>query len=333
MHELLIWPGRRRRRPALVALATMLGSLALQGCMSKPALAPDDLTVHRPPRTGAAGIEVTWMGVTTLVLSDGETTLLSDGYFTRPGNLSADALIGPDRGVIAATLERLGVDSAAAVMVVHSHFDHAMDAPIVAELTGATLLGSESTANVGRGLSLPEEQIRVVVPGEPMPYGRFTVTFFESRHWPLPEPWASAILNQTIDAPLVPPARLDAYKDGESYTILIEHDVANLLIQGSAGYLPGALQGVRADVVFLGTGGLGRLPAAEQDAYFREIVGVTGAKMIYPVHWDALTTPPGAKLRPASDFEQSMNVLYAKKRATGIDFGLLPLAEPVLIEP
>ena len=164
--------------------------------MSEPALAPDDLTVHHPPRTGAAGIEVTWMGVTTLVLSDGETTLISDGYFTRPGNLSVDALIGPDRGVIAAALQRLGVDTAAAVMVLHSHFDHAMDAPIVAELTGAALLGSESTANVGRGLRLPEEQIRVVVPGEPMRYGRFTVTFFESRHWPLPESWASAILNQ-----------------------------------------------------------------------------------------------------------------------------------------
>ena len=36
---------------------------------------------------------------------------------------------------------------------------------MVAALTGADLVGSESTANVGRGLDLPEVQIRVMEPG------------------------------------------------------------------------------------------------------------------------------------------------------------------------
>ena len=55
-----------------------------------------------------------------------------------------------------------------------------------------------------------------------------------------------------ITAPLVPPARATAYLEGGSYSPLIEHDGRSLLVQGSAGFVPGALRGRHAEVVFLG---------------------------------------------------------------------------------
>jgi L-ascorbate metabolism protein UlaG (beta-lactamase superfamily) len=226
----------------------------------------------------------------------------------------------------------MNLEKAAVVMVVHSHFDHSMDAPIVANLTGADLLGSESTANIGRGLDLPEQQIRVVIPGEPMRYGQFTVTFFISKHWPLPEPLASEMANQSIDEPLVPPARFDAYKEGKSYSILLQHPAGNLLIQGSAGYVAGALDGVKADAVFLSIGGLGDLPAQEQENYFNEIVTATDARHVYPIHWDTATTPLDVPLIPFEDFDRAMDFLKRKAGETGITITMLPLGETVTLD-
>jgi L-ascorbate metabolism protein UlaG (beta-lactamase superfamily) len=291
-----------------------------------------DLEIHNPPGQDPNGITVTWMGVSNLIISDGETTLIADGFFTRVPSDPESGMIEPNRPVIEAALDDLGVDNAAAVMVVHSHFDHALDAPVVAKLTGAMLLGSESTANIGRGLDLPEEQIRVVVPGEPMQYGGFSVTFLLSRHWVLPNRDADTLPYPTIDEPLVPPASLSAYKLGEAYTILLEHKRGNILIQASAGYVAGALDRVRADIVLLGTGGLGDLPSVEQEDYFREIVIVTGAKKVYPVHWDFMWTPLSEPFRPDTDFDRTMTFLEKKKRETGVTFRLLPKGEPVLMD-
>jgi len=47
-----------------------------------------------------------------------------------------------------------------------------MDAGVVARLTGAKLVGSTSTANIGRGSNLAEAQIHVVVPDETLHFGR-----------------------------------------------------------------------------------------------------------------------------------------------------------------
>ncbi len=168
--------------------------------------------------------------------------------------------IEPNRELVEHYIRKLQLGSAAAVMVVHSHFDHTLDAPTVAELTSATLLGSESTANIGRGLKLPES--------------------------------LSALgMNKTIDQPLVPPAPFIAYREGKTYSIPLEHPRGNLLIQGSAGFIPGALQGLKADYVMLSTGGLGDLEGSEQEDYFRNIVTTTGAKAVFPIHWDTMVPP------------------------------------------
>ena len=291
-----------------------------------------ELEIHNPPGEDSDGISVTWMGITNLIISDGETTLITDGFFTRVPSDPESRMIEPDRPVIEGALGDLGIEEAAAVMVVHSHFDHALDAPVVAEKTGAMLLGSESTANIGRGLDLPEEQIRVVIPGEAMQYGGFKATFFVSRHWVLPNRDADVLPYPTIDEPVVPPASFSAYKLGKAYTILLEHEHGNVLIQGSAGYVAGALDGVQADIVLLGTGGLGDLPPGEQEDYFREIVSVTGARKVYPIHWEFMWTPLSEPFRPDTDFDRAMDFLEKKKLETGVTYGLLPKGEPVLLD-
>src|SRR5699024_1133187 len=105
-------------------------------------------------------------------------------------------------------LQRAEIDRLAAVIVVHSHYDHAMDAPAVAERTGAELIGSESTANIGRGWGLAEDRLRVVEGGEALRFGRFKVTLLRSRHAPI-----ATADGGVIAQPLTPPARATAYKE------------------------------------------------------------------------------------------------------------------------
>ena len=281
-------------------------------------------------------LSLTFFGVSTALISDGTTALMTDGFFTRPPlhKLLPGAKIAPDPQVIARSLERADVRTLAAVLVLHSHFDHAMDAPEVARQTGALLVGSSSSANVGRGWGLPEEQIRTVETGKPQSFGNFTVTFFRSRHVPLPlGRWT---LGQEITEPLVPPTSALAYKEGGSYSVLIEHPLGNILVQGSAGYVEGALAGRQADVVLLGIGALGRSDRSYKDAYFREIVEAVAAKRIIPIHYDDFTLPLDQPLRPFpplfDDVARSMAYLIERTEADpGLRLELLPLWKKIAL--
>jgi L-ascorbate metabolism protein UlaG (beta-lactamase superfamily) len=239
-------------------------------------------------------VTVRYTGTATLLFSDGETSWMVDGWFSRFGPLQiAGGRIGPDVAAIERGLERNHVDRLAVVIPVHSHFDHAMDSPEVARRTGAILLGSDSTANIARGWGLDESQIRIAVPGEPVQFGRFTITLVPSRHFQFPDPAVAerALSNPNIEEPLVPPVPALAYRVGQPYAIHVSHPRGRFLVQGSAGYIEGALAGYDADVVFLGIGGLGAQTEAYRDAYWRETVTVTGARLVIPIHWDSLTGP------------------------------------------
>ena len=105
-----------------------------------------------PEAKADAPLTVTWAGVTTLLVDDGSSALMTDGFFSRPG-LAAVGLgqIAPSAARIDGSLERLGVHRLEAVLPVHTHFDHAMDSAVVAQRTGARIVGGESAAQVGIG--------------------------------------------------------------------------------------------------------------------------------------------------------------------------------------
>ncbi len=239
-------------------------------------------------------VTVRFSGTSTLLFSDGDTRWMIDGWFSRPGPLRlAVGTIEPDLDAIERGLAANGVRNLAAVLPVHSHYDHAMDAPEVARLTGAMLLGSETTANIGRGRGLPEAKIQVLVDRQPVRLGRFLVTPVESRHFQFPDPAIRerALGNPELTEPLVPPVSAFDYPVGKAYVLHVSHPAGSWLIVGSAGFVEGALQAFSADTVFLGVGGLGSQTPAYREGYWRETVEAVSASRVIPIHYDSLTGP------------------------------------------
>lgn len=312
---------RRFGLGALALLVVVLVAIAALANMH-PSLAPYRELVRTRPGGTPSGFTVTFLGVSTLLFDDGETAFMTDGFFSRPGKLAVKlSAIAPDDAAIARGLERAHVKRLAAVIPLHSHYDHAMDAPHVAQRTGALLVGTESTANIGRGQGLPEDRIVVARPGEVLKLGEFSIYIFESRHVPSPVPMAGM-----IDVPLAPPAPADAYREGGCLTLLVVRGDRKVLVQGSAGFLDGALRGVRADVVYLGVGLLGRQDAAYRERYWNALVRDTGAQRVIPIHWDDFWLPLDAPLVPlprlADDFDATMRFLVDRAHREHVDLEL-----------
>lgn len=324
----------------MVRFQLLFGALVLSVALGCGGGEPFDMSPWAPLQAPAApadfdGVTVTFLGVTTLVIRDRETTLMIDGFFTRPALEGLGLLrnIAPDPELVAAGLALGGVETVDAITTVHSHFDHAMDTPLVAEQTGAMVLGSSSTANIARGWGIPESQIREVVPGDSASFGAFTMRWIGSKHYPLPPP-LDMMLGTQIDQPLVPPASVTAWGEGRSDTIVIEHPRGTLIVQGSAGFVPGALDGVEADVVLLGIGGLGGQSADYQADYWRHVVAAVGPEQVYAIHWDDFGRPLSLPLAPSgdgADFVGAIGFLNARGSAAGVGIGLLPFAVPVAL--
>jgi L-ascorbate metabolism protein UlaG (beta-lactamase superfamily) len=142
----------------------------------------------------------------------------------------------------------------------------------------------------------------------------------QSRH--VPSPFSGG----EITAPLVPPVRANAYFEGTSFAVQIEHDGRRLLVNASAGFVPGALAGRRADVVFLGIGQLGKQSLSYMAEYWQELVTTSGARRVIPIHWDDFTAPIDQPLRPIpvllDDMNASMKFLVAEGGKSGVEVKL-----------
>ncbi len=239
-------------------------------------------------------VTVTWLGVSTLLFDDGETQILIDGFISRPS--LADLVFGrpveSDAATINYVLDEYRLRRLAAIIPAHSHFDHAMDIGAIANRSSASILGSETSANIARGAGVPEDQIVVATSGSAYSFGQFMVTLIDSSHAPIG--WGGSVpYAGAIDAPLSTPAPVSAWLSGKSYSVVIAHPHGTTIVQATAGFLQGALDDVRADVVMLGVGLLEGLGRDYTEQYWQALVSATGAAHVFPIHFDDFTQPFG----------------------------------------
>lgn len=287
---------RKRVRNGFVAASAALVAIGLVLVAlwhDRPAL--DALGWRVPPLAHRDDVvSVTWLGVSTLLFDDGETQILIDAYLSRPTlvDLVFNRPIKNDMAKINFVLNEYRVRRLAAIIPIHSHFDHALDIGAIANRSSASVLGSESTAQIARAAGVPEDQIAVAVTGEEYAFGEFRVTLRPSVHAPIG--WRGSVpLDGSIDTGFELPAPVRDFRAGESYSIVIAHPSGTTLVQGSAGFLEGELMNVSADVVMLGIAQMTGLGKDYAEACWQNTVTMTGARRVYALHFDDYMQPFG----------------------------------------
>ncbi|MCH7898486.1 MAG: MBL fold metallo-hydrolase [Gammaproteobacteria bacterium] len=301
----------------------------------------DDIDLAPAPsaRDIESPVTLTWFGVTTMLFDDGETQILIDGFISRPTlfQILTGQPVDNDVAKINFFLNEYRIRRLAAIIPVHSHFDHAMDVGAIGNRSSASVLGSESTAQIARGASVPEDQIVVVEDGADYSFGQFTITFIESVHAPVGLR-GSVPMPGTIDAPLSTPAPVKAWREGGSYSIVVSHPGGTTLVQGSGGILRSSLEDIRVDVVMLGVGMIEGLGRDYVDRYWQATVTSTGATTVIPIHFDDFTKPFGTiELMPSFLDDFADTVMLLKEFRTNWDMETrlyLPVfGEPIALYP
>ena len=235
-------------------------------------------------------MKITFLGTTTLLFDDGTDQVLFDAHVTRPSLFTYIFGKKPtDTGMADEIIRLHHIDRLRAVFVSHSHHDHVMDAPYFANRCGAVIYGSPSAVNVGRGGGVPEDRLVTFAAGQTYRVGSFAVTVIPSIHS------KPTILNndlgQTIDAPLVQPAKLRNYKEGGSFDFYVEMPEKSYMIRPSFNYIEGQMDGFKADVLFLGVAGLAKADEATKKKFFAETVEKVSPQLVIPLHWDNFFSP------------------------------------------
>lgn len=315
------------RRILLTLALLVVAGIAYGGWrFGHPPMPADTRTLASGP-VPAGDVTARYFGATTLAFGDGKNTVMVDALLTRPGmgKVMFDT-IASDPALVASTLTRANLSRIDLLLVTHTHYDHALDIAAVAAKTGATIVGSSSTREVALGGGVSDAHIRAIKGGETFAAGDFTVTVIRSVHS------LGDRVPGEVTAPLKQPAGAKAYREGGTFAYLIEHKGFRILVHASANFVPGMYRGVRADVVFLATGGLSSQPADFTDRYWNAVVTATGAKVVVPIHWDDFLLPLG-DLQPLrrflDDIPLTMRRLAPLAARDGVKIRYMPVIEPV----
>ena len=131
----------------------------------------------------AAGGRLRWTGVAGFRFDLGGSAIAFDPFVTRPR--IREALFGrpaSDAALVAERFSRLD-----AVFVGHTHYDHAMDLPAVAEASpDALIYGSATTVELCRRLGVSKSRLRVAEDGDRYEVGPFAVEAIASEHGIVP---------------------------------------------------------------------------------------------------------------------------------------------------
>jgi L-ascorbate metabolism protein UlaG (beta-lactamase superfamily) len=228
------------------------------------------------------GLELRWIGTAGFSLAYQGVTLWIDPYVTRLplGDLLRRRVIPSDEDAIARVIDR-----ADAVLVGHTHFDHALDVPAIVRRTGAKAFGSGSLDHLMRlhGLSST-----VVEAHKDYEVGPFRFHFVPSVHSKLQLglgiPYSGELTCDHLDH-LTP----QAYRCGQVWGLHIEVAGMRFYHQGSADLLEDEIKDRGIDVFLCGISG-----RRFTNRYVERIVNALAPQMIVPTHFDDFFSPVAA---------------------------------------
>jgi L-ascorbate metabolism protein UlaG (beta-lactamase superfamily) len=275
---------RARSSVAIIVFAACSGAPrpTTKSAENAPTPAPVSVSVSAP-----SNVELTYLGVAGWQVRHGEHVLLLDPYFTRANVENPDQPLTPNLTQI----DRLAPRKAELILVGHSHYDHLLDVPTIAERTHAFVAGTQSTLNVARAAHLPQSQLLLAEPTHPFSRGPFSVVPVASLHSLI------GIPNAPIPANIKLPLPAKAYEEGDTLAYLVNVNGLSILFVDTANFIESALAGVHPDVLVAATGLREKIP----DYTCRLLRTLGYPKRVLPNHFDAHWEPIPAPTTPIAD--------------------------------
>ncbi len=233
-----------------------------------------------------AGLEVEWLGVSGYRLSYEGRTLFVDPYLSRVPfrDLVLRRPAMPDPAALERFLRAPG--ETVGVLVGHTHFDHAVDAPAIARRLGCRAYGSASLVNLMALHGLAERAVEVE-PYRTYELGPFEVSFTPSAHSKLllglAVPYDGELSCERLDS-LCP----SAYRCGQVWGISIAVAGIRLYHQGSANLIDDAVRERGVDVFLAGVAG-----RSFTSGYWQRILPRLEPRAVVPTHYDNFFAPLG----------------------------------------
>lgn len=245
-----------------------------------------------------AGLEVEWLGVSGYRMTFEGQTLFVDPYVSRVpfADLLRRRLALPDPEALDHFARAPG--EVAGVLVGHTHFDHAVDAPAIARRFGCKAYGSDSLLALMALHRLADRAISVE-PYRTYELGPFVVSFTPSVHSKLllglAVPYDGDLTCEHLDA-LSP----GAYRCGQVWGVSIEVAGTRFYHQGSANLIDEAVRERGVDVFLAGVAGRNFT-----DAYWRRILPLLDPRVVVPTHYDNFFRPLGGPMEFVSNVQLS----------------------------
>jgi L-ascorbate metabolism protein UlaG (beta-lactamase superfamily) len=236
-----------------------------------------------------AGLEVEWLGVSGYRLTHEGHTLFVDPYLSRVPfrDLLLRRRALPDPAALDAFVRAPG--ETVGVLVGHTHFDHAVDAPALARRLDCEAYGSASLVNLMALHGMAERGVEVE-PYRVYELGPFEVSFTPSVHsrllLGLAVPYDGELTCEHLDS--LSPA---AYRCGQVWGISIAVAGVRLYHQGSANLVDEAVRERGVDVFLAGVAG-----RSFTERYWQRILPLLEPRVVVPTHYDNFFRPLGQQL-------------------------------------
>lgn len=227
------------------------------------------------------GLTIEWLGTAGFRLALDGTTLLVDPYLTRiplRGFLGRGPAL-PDPRAVATLAPR-----ADAILIGHAHFDHALDAPLIARQTGARVYGSRSTGNLMALHGLADRMVEVE-PYRVVEVGPFEITFVPSAHARLLL-GVAVPMDGDITCEHLEGLSARRYGCGQVFGIHIRAGGVTFYHQGSAEIVDDAVRHRGVDVLLSAIAGRGF-----SQRYLERAVRLLEPKVVVPHHHDDFFRP------------------------------------------